>query len=78
VGLRPVSPQRITRTHQARIKIRYGGMLKRFKWFLNRMNFRVGASKYLIDMLSPPESKWSRKDPRSIPKVFLIDAYEVS
>jgi hypothetical protein len=27
---------------------------------------------------APPESKWWRKDPRSIPKVFLIDAYEVS
>ena len=27
---------------------------------------------------TPPESKWWRKDPRSIPKVFLIDAYEVS
>jgi hypothetical protein len=26
----------------------------------------------------PPESKWWRKDLRSIPKVFLIDAYEVS
>ena len=26
----------------------------------------------------PPESKLWRKDPRSIPKVFLIDAYEVS
>ena len=26
----------------------------------------------------PPESNLSRKDPRSIPKVFLIDAYEVS
>jgi hypothetical protein len=28
--------------------------------------------------LKPPESKLSRKDPHSIPKVFLIDAYEVS
>jgi hypothetical protein len=27
---------------------------------------------------APPESKWWRKDPRPIPKVFLIDAYEVS
>ena len=27
---------------------------------------------------TPPESEWWRKDPRSIPKVFLIDAYEVS
>jgi hypothetical protein len=26
----------------------------------------------------PPESKLWRKAPRSIPKVFLIDAYEVS
>jgi hypothetical protein len=26
----------------------------------------------------PPLSNWWRKDPRSIPKVFLIDAYEVS
>jgi hypothetical protein len=27
---------------------------------------------------SPPESNWWRKDLGSIPKVFLIDAYEVS
>ena len=27
---------------------------------------------------SPPELNWWRKDLRSIPKVFLIDAYEVS
>jgi hypothetical protein len=27
---------------------------------------------------SPPDSNLWRKDPRSIPKVFLIEAYEVS
>jgi hypothetical protein len=27
---------------------------------------------------APPESKWWRKDLRSIPKVFLIEACEVS
>jgi len=30
------------------------------------------------NMYAPLKSKWWRKDPRSIPKVFLIDAYEVS
>jgi hypothetical protein len=43
-----------------------------------RRECRKGAAEYLIGMDSASGIEFGRKDLRSIPKVFLIDACEVS
>jgi hypothetical protein len=53
-------------------------MLRRFDWFLKRKNLGVVKSKYFTDMRYTSGIEIVEEKPSSIPKVFLIDAYEVS
>jgi hypothetical protein len=60
---------------QTEKRVQRNGMPQIAEFFSDSGN-KLGNDKQSCGI--PPESKWWRKDLRSIPKVFLIDAYEVS